>query len=213
MKKILISPKVISNPNYYEINNILDFEYVRLFEELGYQVIIVPNNSSNIEQYFDLEGIKMIVLSGGNNVNPDLYNSSDHLEDVYSVRDEAETRLINESIKRDIPLFGICRGFHMINVFFGGILLHGIKNHVRMDHKIKSNNIILNNVITNTYHNQGLTSFELGQDLVSIAESNDGFIEAIKHNKYKILGVQWHPERQNNDFDKELIKSFLKGEV
>lgn len=213
MKKILISPKVVSNPNYYEISNILDFEYIRFFEDLGYQVIIVPNNTKNLEMYLELIDIELIVLSGGNNVNPSLYNSIDELDDVFTERDETEAHLIKSAVDKSIPLLGVCRGFHMINVYFGGSLEHGIIGHVRNDHELISKNLILNGKITNTYHNQGIFKAGLSSELLSIAETEDGYIEAFKHKKYKILGVQWHPERQNKRFDRELIESFLKGDI
>lgn len=213
MKKVLISPKVFSNPNYHELNNILDFEYINFFENLGYLPVIIPNNSKNIESFFKLDNVELVVLSGGNNVNPNLYGSSDDLGDVFNVRDNAESKIIEESIKRDIPLFGICRGFHMINVYFRGSLTHGISNHVRKDHKLISDNSILNDVVTNTYHNQGILDEDLASELDIIAKTEDGFIECFKHKQYKILGVQWHPERQSNKYDNDLICSFLRGEV
>ena len=44
-----------------------------------------------------------------------------------------------------------------------------------------------------------------------LAKSNDGCIEAIRSNKYKMLGIMWHPERGELDLiDQNLIKDFYK---
>ena len=43
-----------------------------------------------------------------------------------------------------------------------------------------------------------------------MAKSNDGCIEAIRSNKYKMLGIMWHPERGELDLiDQNLIKKIL----
>ena len=43
---------------------------------------------------------------------------------------------------------------------------------------------------------------------------NDNSIESFKHNKHKILGIMWHPEREKKfkDFDKKLIKNFIRND-
>lgn len=209
MKKLLISMKVVENPNYVEVSNILDFEYIRFFEQLGFLVIPVPNNSELILSYFDMTDIDVVVLSGGNNVNPERYGGGS-LTDVYDVRDTTEGHLMEEALKRGIPLIGICRGFQFINVVLGGKITHEIKNHVRKDHKLISTNSILNNEITNTYHNQGITKDDLADGLEVLAETEDGFIEAFHSMGKKVLGLQWHPERQDKMFDIEIIKEFLE---
>ena len=50
-------------------------------------------------------------------------------------------------------------------------------------------------------------------EVIPIAISEDGFIEAAINQKKNILGIQWHPERQNKIFDMELIKNFINGHL
>ena len=57
--------------------------------------------------------------------------------------------LVNIAIKNNIPLLGICRGFHYINIHFGGSIYHNIKDHVKKDHILTSKNKFLNNTSTN----------------------------------------------------------------
>ena len=197
---------------YSEYRSSIAYEYISFFEELGYMIILVPNNSKNIENYFDTD-VVMVVLTGGNNVNPKLYHSNDKLDDVYIDRDNTEKILLDLSIKNNIKVFAICRGFHFINVYFGGSLSHNIKNHVNKNHTLLSKDKMLKDKNTNSFHNQAIVSENLPDFLNILAISEDNIIEAIINKEKTILGVQWHPERQEKEFDKELIKKFLKGKI
>lgn len=198
--------------NYFEKRNSIAYEYIEFFEEMGYILVLIPNNTKNIIKYFKMN-VHMVVLSGGNNVNPNIYNSNDILNDVYDERDETEKKLVDISIKQNIPILGICRGFHFINTYFGGSLEHDIKEHVNIDHNLKSNLSILDNIVSNSFHNQGIKKNNISTKLNILAYTNDGYIEAFVNKELYLLGIQWHPERQNKKYDKKLIKKFLKGKI
>ena len=213
MKKLLMSMKVVENPNYVEVSNIVAFDYINFFEKLGFLALLVPNNSKNVAEYLDIDDIELLVLIGGNNVNPKLYGGEEKLSDIYPIRDRAEELLIDRAIEKHIPIIGICRGFQMLNVYFNGSITHKINNHVRTPHKLLSDSSILTNKITNTFHNQGVTRINLSNDLTVLAEAEDGYIEAFNHKQLPILGLQWHPERQDEEFDRILIENFLKDNI
>lgn len=79
-----------------------------------------------------LPNIDSVILVGGLDVRRDLYvegydKDNDDFYDVihsesYIKRDYLEFVLIDELYKAGIPILGICRGAHMINIFFGGTL-------------------------------------------------------------------------------------------
>jgi len=48
--------------------------------------------------------------------------------------------------------------------------------------------------------------------LQPLAYSKDKVIEAFKHKTLKILGIQWHPERNDNfsAFDQKLVKNLFR---
>jgi len=131
--------------------------------------------------------IKGIILSGGPNVNKN------------SLRYKIQKQLTNISKNKKIPLLGICHGLQFINCLEGGSLKK-INNHVKIDHKIKSNDDYPLKV--NSYHQFGIK--KLGRNFEIIAYSQDNQIEAIKNKKYNWLGWMWHPERDKK-FDKKLI--------
>jgi gamma-glutamyl-gamma-aminobutyrate hydrolase PuuD len=212
MKTIALSMRITEAANYHEPRNSIALDYIDFFEELGYLVILVPNNSKCIDQLFEKIHIDGIVLSGGNNVDPSLFNDSSKLVEVYPVRDKTEYQLINIGINKKIPILGICRGFHMINVFFGGSISMNINGHVEpkhvnVNHKIK---YLDKEVIVNSYHNHGITDANLSQDLEPLSYCGE-IVEAFEAKKHRILAIQWHPERQTLDFDKQLVTDFLNS--
>jgi len=209
MKKLALSMRVTEASNYFEKRNSLAYEYIDFFEGIGFLVVPIPNNTNQVREYIKELKVDGIVLTGGNNVDPKLYGGTDELESVYEERDTREQQLLEIAKEQGIPLLGVCRGFHYVNVYFGGSIFHNVKNHVAVNHKLASNNILLNDLETNSYHNQAIFQSNLAEKLISIAQTNDGAIEAFAHKRYKIMGIQWHPERQTIKQDKEFILNFF----
>lgn len=211
MKTLLLSMRETVTTNHGEIRNSIDYRYIEFFEDLGFNIILIPNNTSNIEYYFQ-KNIDLIVLSGGNNVNPNLYYSNEKLSDLSFKRDNTETMLLEHAIKNKIFVLGICRGFQFINVYFNGKLSHNVEYHVNKNHQLTSNICLLNGIKVNSYHNQAVMKDDLAGELEEIA-CVDETVEAFINRKKNILGIQWHPERQSNTLDKQLILKFLGQEI
>ncbi len=204
----------------------LENTYVRYFEKFGVTLLPIPNVSENLDNYFDKIPIKAIILSSGNDVNPQLYNARLKNEDFSIERDKTEKRLIELSIKRKLPLLGICRGMQFINVYFGGSLIQNVKDktgisHVAITHSIRITDnrttefMNIKSAIVNSYHNQGIDENSLSPKLKYFTITNDGIIEGLYHPKYPIAGILWHPERANSDkkFDKKIVKAFLNKKL
>lgn len=209
MKKLALSMRVSKASNYHEKRNSLAYEYIDFFESIGFIVIPVSNNTNHIHKYIEDLNVDGVVLTGGNNVSPKLYGGKENLESVYQERDSIENDLLNISIEKGIPLLGICRGFHFINVYFGGSISHDIDNHVNKEHKLISKFEYLNGLNTNSYHNQAVFKDNLAENLETLAYTEDKVIEAFMHQNHRILGIQWHPERQKVKQDKQLILNFF----
>ena len=73
---------------------------------------------------------------------------------------------------------------------------------------------------TNSFHHQAVQTNQTGMDLVASAWTSDGIIEAIEPtagsawdaNGRFILGVQWHPERmQDEEPHRRLFRSFIRA--
>jgi len=206
-KLIAISMRVIENSTYIEKRDCISFEMISFLEKIDINTILIPNSIKNIKKYlknFDIDGL---ILNTGNNVCPSRYENSEILNDSYSERDITEEALLDYSIKRKIPILGLCRGFQFINVYFGGSIKHAIVNHVNVDHQLISNQYNLNNKTIKCYHNQGIKKENLGKSLEIVAMSRDGYVEAFENKNLKVLGLQWHPEREHHQFNVNIIKN------
>lgn len=149
-----------------------------------------------------------LILCGGCDVDPKYYNEEiNGSTDIDIDRDENEFALLKAYIDAGKPVFGICRGFQLINIYFGGTLYQDIKeanlhrriNEVDSVHSITADEDSIvgrlygRNVSVNSAHHQALK--DLGEGLKATAYWQDKYIEAIEHTKLPIFGVQWHPER------------------
>ena len=87
-----------------------------------------------------------------------------------------------------------------------GVSLKESKNHVSVRHEVSG---IINRQV-NSYHNFTIESCP--NDFSILARSNDGHIEAIKHNDLPWEGWMWHPEREDifHEKDLERLRSIFK---
>jgi putative glutamine amidotransferase len=204
----------------------LENSYIEFFESFGMNLIPIPNVSRNIDKLISITDADGIILSGGGDVNPELFGSDIKGCNVSKERDECESMLLKIAVSKDIPVFGICRGMQFINVYFGGKLLSNIgsidpeaKHRIAGSHSIRVMSDEITHRIggtgelqTNSYHEHGMLENDLGKHICSFAIFDElGLIEGIYHSKYPIAGVQWHPERNCAPaaLDKFLIESFV----
>ncbi len=112
------------------------------------------------------------------------------------------------------PILGVCLGHQAIGAAFGGKivrapkLFHGKTSQIHHDHK----NIFrqLPDPFTATrYHSLIVEKKSLPRELTITAETDDGIIMGLRHRRYKIEGVQFHPESVLTDSGKQLLKNFL----
>ena len=120
------------------------FNYENWFkDEPGVEIIKL---SYQLDNFNDVEKCNGIILSGGNDVNPRLYNQPDFLvyvnpKDIDEKRDEFEWKIIKYTEENQKPLLGICRGLQLVNVYFGGTLVPDIPAFGKFNHgKFKEGN-------------------------------------------------------------------------
>lgn len=150
-----------------------------------------------------------LVIGGGDDVHPTLYDEVPAHQDYDQARDALEIRYIHWALDQAIPLLGICRGMQLINVVKGGKLYADIsrlrkktsnkqillpRKPVRIAASTQLANLVCKPQLrVNSLHHQAVS--DLGQGLQACALDNDGFIQALEHTQEtQIAGVQWHPE-------------------
>jgi putative glutamine amidotransferase len=170
------------------------------------------------------ESFDGILFTGGEDVDPGLYDEPIKYENVHadSSRDKFEFELLENGLKRDLPIFGICRGIQMINVKFGGTLYQDLKSERELDHKQPGNRSATSHSVTvtepdsllhrlipasckvNSLHHQAIK--RLGRGLKVTAHSEDELYEAVElaEDYPFFLAVQWHPEELASEHPEQL---------
>ena len=113
-----------------------------------------------------------------------------------------------------IPILGVCLGHQAIGAAFGGRIIrapklfHGKTSDIEHDGKGIFRN--LTNPFTATrYHSLIVERKSLPRELTVTAETQDGIIMGMRHKRYLLEGVQFHPESVLTVPGKELLQNFL----
>ena len=168
--------------------------------------------------YVDAEAADMLLLPGGGDVEPWRYGAENTASAVEPGRDEAEFRLLETFLAAGKPILGVCRGLQVINVYFGGTLHQDIPGHSQVQgrdrrHGSRIAPSILRELYgdaleVNSAHHQAVD--RLGAGLRAVQWGEDGVVEALVHDCFPILALQWHPERLEETGER-LFRALLEG--
>ena len=120
-----------------------------------------------------------------------------------------------KKVKSLFPIFGVCLGHQAINNAFGGKLLrlsppiHGKLSKVEHNQKGVFKNINDKEFEVTRYHSLAADPKFFPKELIITASSKDGVIMGLMHTKFKIYGVQFHPESVLSLNGYRIISSFL----
>ncbi len=119
-----------------------------------------------------------------------------------------------ERLAGRFPILGVCLGHQAIGVAFGGKIIrapklfHGKTSLIHHDGQGVFRK--LPNPFTATrYHSLIVERKSLPRELAITAETDDGIIMGLRHRRYKIEGVQFHPESVLTESGKQLLSNFL----
>jgi len=205
--------------------------YLEAIQTFGAIPIIFPftKDKEEIDELTSLcDGF---LFTGGHDVNPKLYNEEAYKNvECCTKRDEMESYVLENAIKQDKPVLGICRGLQFINVFLGGSLYQDLDifhpskiNHHQSPpydegaHSVSLiketplyNCLLQERIEVNSYHHQAIK--QLSNDLEQMAVSIDGLVEAFFMPEKKFLwAVQWHPEfsYRKDENSQKIFKAFI----
>jgi len=227
MKKIAVATyRQAPKGSVFKYRQVLSNEaYLEAVEKEGaYPVLISPSSIFSAEEI--AAGFDGIILPGGDDVSPETYGEENRLSvDCDIEMDSFHIDLIKAAYKLKKPLLGICRGFQLINVAFGGSLYQDIATDfsTQIVHKVYEkpyegvhdvkivegtflSNLFPSTLCVNSLHHQGVK--KLGDGLIVSATAGDGLIEAIEVDK--IIGVQWHPEAMQSEM-RSIFSLFIRS--
>lgn len=182
-------------------------------------VVVAPqtfrgNGAEELMRRFDA-----LVLMGGPDVDPARYGqtASTHVYGVSPQQDDFEAALLHGAIVNELPVLAVCRGMQLANVELGGTLVQHLPETsttspaiahapgefpVGAEYVVHDVNLLGDSWLARatgsrllrgaSFHHQGIGVLAPGFRAVGHAE--DGLLEAIEHERHRIVGVQWHPE-------------------
>ncbi|MCO6498036.1 MAG: aminodeoxychorismate/anthranilate synthase component II [Chitinophagaceae bacterium] len=116
-------------------------------------------------------------------------------------------------------ILGVCLGEQAIGESFGAKLInlpgvfHGVATFIhQIKRKMQKNDILKGLPETfeaGRYHSWAVSRENFPQELEITAEDDNGEIMALRHKKYDVQGVQFHPESVLTPLGNEIIKNWL----
>lgn len=163
--------------------------------------VIVVNNEITIEEVEEIKPDRIVISPGPGHPRTDTGNVIPILEKFY----------------KKIPIFGVCLGLQAMVEMLGGEVkkarvgpIHGELSKIFHDRKTIFTGLPLPFEATR-YHSLAAWEESLPNKLEFSAKAEDGTIMGVRHKKYKMEGVQFHPESiLTIPYGMKIIQNFLK---
>ena len=116
---------------------------------------------------------------------------------------------------KTIPILGVCLGHQIIGQVFGSKIIQERKlMHGKTSKIISKKNGILKDLPktfeATRYHSLIIDKKSLSKDLEITAKTKDGLIMGVRHKKYDVHGVQFHPESIKTKLGIKILKNFIR---
>ena len=183
------------------LDNYDSFTYnlVYIVRQLGYgaQMDVFRNDKISLE---DVANYDKILLSPGPGV-------------------PSEAGIMPELLKKyaaSKSILGVCLGHQAIREAFGGSLinlsevLHGVASEVAVENDLMFKNVPITFKIGRD-HSWVIDESTLSPDLEVIARTPDQQIMAVRHKKFDVRGVQFHPESILTDNGVKIMQNWLES--
>ena len=199
------------------------------------QIPLIPEKAYIEDLVAGLDGI--LLPGSDSDVDPYRFGEQPHpnLGTVVPEKDETDLFVLQEAEKRRLPIFAICFGLQVLNVFRGGTLIQDIPSQmpravkhqqgIPLDRKSHSIRIEKDSLLeralgvgvqttnVNSHHHQAIA--KIGSNLRVTGVAADGVTEAVEDDREGrfTLGTQWHPELdwENDALSRFLFKEFVQA--
>ena len=182
------------------IDNYDSFTYnlVQYLGELGAEVQVFRNDAISLDEMGTMKPERLLISPGP------------------GVPDGAGVTL--EAIRAfagKIPILGVCLGHQAIGQAFGGrvtrapYVMHGKTSEICHDSATIFQGLPYRFKATR-YHSLIVEKEGLPEELEVSATTPDGVVMGLRHRRFPVEGVQFHPESVMTEHGKKLLKNFLE---
>lgn len=187
----------------FVLDNYDSFTYnlVQYIGELGQEVVVRRNDETSVEQIEWLTPSHILVSPGP--CTPD---------------DAGISIEVIRHFAGKVPILGVCLGHQAIGAAFGGKvvraanLMHGKTSEVEHDGRTIFRGVASPMTATR-YHSLIVTEAGLPEELEVSARTREkdgtSVIMGLRHRKYRVEGVQFHPESVLTKDGKQLVTNFV----
>ena len=209
MPVILASQRWVSKTPHGHVTETLDQSWAHFCTALGWSLIPAFTGQDERKLFESLQP-HALLLTGGNDL------SQVNTDPLCAGRDSWEKRLLDEALKRKLPVIGICRGMQFLVASLGGSLV-AIDGHAAEKHAIVAAPEVPKDLdaqwftrdFVPSFHDWGVSDLPAG--MKALAFDIEGHVEACISECWQALGLLWHPERnpESDERDIALIQQFL----
>ena len=174
------------------------FNLYHYLSSLKIKVDVIRNDKINSKEIIKKRYNKIVISPGPGNPN----QSGNCLKIV-------------KSLYKNIPILGVCLGHQIIGQVFGSKIIQAKKlMHGKTSKIISKKTGILRNLPkyfeATRYHSLIIDKKTLSKELEITAETKNGIIMGVKHKKYNVHGVQFHPESIKTKLGIKILSNFIK---
>ena len=166
--------------------------------ELGCTVEVHRNDKISVEQIVQRKPERIVISPG-----------------PCTPREAGISLELIQKLAGKFPILGVCLGHQAIGEAFGGKvvraakLFHGKTSEIQHDRKGIFRDLP-NPFVATRYHSLIVDAKSLPRELQITAQTADGTIMGLRHRKFAIEGVQFHPESVLTDSGKRVLNNFLE---
>jgi anthranilate synthase/aminodeoxychorismate synthase-like glutamine amidotransferase len=183
------------------IDNYDSFTYnlYQYLSELGANVAVVRNDQTDVKAITEMAPERIIISPGPS--TPQRAGISNDVIRHFGGR---------------LPLLGVCLGHQCIGYSYGGTVSSAAKIMHGKSSLIHHTNQgvfagLPNPLSAIRYHSLAVQRSDLPECLEVTAWTDDGEIMGIRHRRFQVEGVQFHPESFMTEKGKELLRNFLSA--
>lgn len=114
-------------------------------------------------------------------------------------------------------ILGICLGMQGIVEHFGGALhnLPEVKHGLQRKCNVVAWDVVFqgvpNEFLAGRYHSWGVSPEQIGPHLKVLALDQENLVMAVRHKKYNVLGLQFHPESIMTPHGLKMIENWINA--